>query len=256
MTKYKSKIIQTEWSGRHHDKDVLRSDIWGQLIQRGAAVGEPYGHIPNFVGADKAAERLAELPVWQAAKILKCNPDTVQAPVRLRALQDGKLVYMAVPRLAQERCFIELNPADLTARGIEFSRVATHQGAMQHGRPVSLEEMQPIDLVVTGCVAVSRAGGRTGKGAGFADLEMGMLRQIGLIKADTPIVTTVHPIQVVADSYLPMLSHDWKLTWIVTPDEAIETKFNRPQPTGLEWDKVLPEQWEQIPVLRKLRSKE
>lgn len=251
-----SEIIQTEWSGRHHDKDILRSDIWGQLVQQGAAVSEPYGHIPNFVGADKAAERLASLPVWQAAKILKCNPDTVQAPVRLRALQDGKLVYMAVPRLAQERCFIELKPADLMARGIEFSQVATHQGAMQHGRPVALEEMQPIDLVVTGCVAVSRAGGRTGKGAGFADLEMGMLRQIGLIRADTPVVTTVHAIQVVDNSYLPMLSHDWKLTWIVTPDEAIETKFNRPQPTGLEWEKVLPEQLEQIPVLRKLRSKE
>lgn len=249
-------IIQTEWSGRHHDKDILRSDIWGQLVQQGAAVSEPYGHIPNFVGADKAAERLAALPVWQAAKILKCNPDTVQAPVRLRALQDGKLVYMAVPRLAQERPFIELNPANFMARGIQFSQVATHQGAMQHGQPVSLEEMQPIDLVVTGCVAVSRAGGRTGKGAGFADLEMGMLRQIGLIRADTPIVTTVHAIQVVDDSYLPMLSHDWKLTWIVTPDEVIETKFNRPQPTGLEWDKVLPEQLEQIPVLRKLRSKE
>jgi 5-formyltetrahydrofolate cyclo-ligase len=142
------------------------------------------------------------------------------------------------------------------ARGIEFSQVARHQGAMQHGRPVALEEMQPIDLVVTGCVAVSRAGGRTGKGAGFADLEMGMLRQIGLIRTDTPIVTTVHAIQVVDESYLPMLSHDWKLTWIVTPDEAIETKFNRPQPTGLEWDKVLPEQLEQIPVLRKLRGKE
>lgn len=251
-----SEIIQTEWSGRHHDKDILRSDIWGQLVQQGAAVSEPYGHIPNFVGADKAAERLAGLPVWQAAHILKCNPDTVQAPVRLRALQDGKLVYMAVPRLAQERCFIELKPADLMERGIEFSLVATHQGAMQHGRPVALEEMQPIDLVVTGCVAVSRAGGRTGKGAGFADLEMGMLRQIGLIRANTPIVTTVHVIQVVDESYLPMLSHDWKLTWIVTPDEAIETKFNQSQPVGLEWDKVLPEQLEQIPVLRKLRSKE
>jgi hypothetical protein len=44
---------------------------------------------------------------------------------------------------------------------------------------VALDEMSPIDLVVVGCVAVARDGGRTGKGAGFADLELGLLRQQG-----------------------------------------------------------------------------
>ena len=33
--------------------------------------------------------------------------------------------------------------------------------------------------------------------AGFADLELGLLRQMGLVQADTPIVTTVHPLQIV-----------------------------------------------------------
>jgi 5-formyltetrahydrofolate cyclo-ligase len=247
-----AEIISTAWSGHHHDKDVLRSNIWLELTQKGAAVGQPYGHIPAFLGGDKAAGRLANLPIWQRAKVIKCNPDTAQVPVRVRALQDGKLLYMAVPRLTQERCFVELRATELQAQGIDFLSAATHQGAMQHGRLVAFEEMEPIDLVVTGCVAVSRDGGRTGKGAGFADLELGILRQMDLVRTETPIVTTVHPIQLVDNPQLPMLSHDWSLTWIITPDEAIETQVVRSQPAGLEWDKVQPEQLETIPILRKL----
>ncbi|MDH3674260.1 MAG: 5-formyltetrahydrofolate cyclo-ligase [Anaerolineae bacterium] len=249
-----SEITGTAWSGRHRAKDVLRSEIWSQLAQQGAALGEPVGHIPSFVGGDEAADRLAQLPFWQQAKIIKCNPDTAQVPVRLRALQDGKKLYMAVPRLVQEKCFVELTALDLQQRGLEPRAAATHQGAMKHGCLVAFEEMESIDVVVTGCVAVSRDGGRTGKGAGFADLELGILRQLGLVQPDTPIVTTVHPLQVVDSSHLPMLSHDWSLTWIITPNEVIETQLTRSQPTGLEWAKVRPEQLESIPVLRHLKE--
>ena len=215
---------------------------------------EPYGHIPGFVGGEQAAERLAGLPFWKDAQVIKANPDTAQVAVRLRALQDGKKLYMAVPRLTREKCFIELDPATLQAQGIDFEAVATHQGAMKHGQPVAFEEMTPIDVVITGCVAVSRDGGRTGKGAGFADLELGILRQMGLVQPDTPIVTTVHPIQLVDGGQLPMMSHDWSLTWIITPNEVIETQIERSQPAGLEWDKVRAEQVATIPVLGKLKG--
>ncbi|HEX5810470.1 MAG TPA: hypothetical protein VFY38_00070 [Pseudonocardia sp.] len=39
------------------------------------------------------------------ARTLKANPDSAQLPVRLRALQDGRTVYMAVPRLAEPEPF-------------------------------------------------------------------------------------------------------------------------------------------------------
>ena len=47
-----------------------------------------------------AAGRLASLPEWRAARVVESNPDARQLPVRARALADGKLLYMAVPRLA------------------------------------------------------------------------------------------------------------------------------------------------------------
>jgi 5-formyltetrahydrofolate cyclo-ligase len=244
----------TPWSGHDPVKDRLRASVWTQLKVQGAAVGEPVGHIPRFVGNDRTAARLAMLPVWQQARVIKCNPDQAQAPVRLRALQDDKMLYMAVPRLTEERCFIELTAAALRDRGVALEVAATSRGAMQHGRLVAIDEMSAIDLVVVGCVAVSRDGGRTGKGAGFADLELGLLRQGGLIQADTPIVTTVHALQIVPSAELPMRVHDWSLTWIVTPDEAIAATARRTQPSGLLWEHLRPEQLATIPVLRALRN--
>jgi 5-formyltetrahydrofolate cyclo-ligase len=50
------------------------------------------------------------LPVWHAARTVKAVPDKAQLPVRARALTEGKLVYMAVPRLADALPFFLLDP--------------------------------------------------------------------------------------------------------------------------------------------------
>ncbi|MEG3896217.1 MULTISPECIES: 5-formyltetrahydrofolate cyclo-ligase [unclassified Microcoleus] len=255
--------MKTDWIGYHRDKDKLRTEIWSLLKQQAASVGDPFGHIPNFVGAQLAAERLASLPIWQQAKTIKCNPDSAQIPVRMRALQDGKRLYMAVPRLTDDRCFVELNAADLQRQNVSIAESALAKPskriarkALDCGKLVSFAEMEPIDLVIVGCVAVARNGGRTGKGAGFADLELAMLQEFGLVQIDTPIVTTVHPLQIVEDSRLPMQSHDWALNWIVSAQEVIETNTSYPRPTGLNWDSLRSEQLVQIPILRKLREQD
>ncbi|HEY9614415.1 5-formyltetrahydrofolate cyclo-ligase [Allocoleopsis sp.] len=247
--------VETKWSGYHADKDNLRAEIWSVLKEQGVAIGDPLGHIPNYVGAEKAAERLAALPIWQRAIAIKCNPDSPQIPVRLRALQDGKCLYMAVPRLTSTRCFVELTAEDLQQRNIPLEQAAIAKKALTYGRLVSFEEMQAIDLVIVGCVAVTRNGGRTGKGAGFADLELAMLYEFGLVQPDTPIVTTVHPLQIVKQERLPMQAHDWALNWIVTPEEVIETTTIYPQPVGLDWDTIRPEQYKEIPILQQLKEK-
>ncbi|MBD2005433.1 MULTISPECIES: 5-formyltetrahydrofolate cyclo-ligase [Cyanophyceae] len=247
--------IKTTWTGYHAHKDNLRADIWSLLKQQGVAIGDPQGHIPNFVGSQKAAEQLADLPIWQQAKAIKCNPDSPQIPVRSRALKDGKCLYMAVPRLTNTRCFVELTAEDLQQRNIPLEEAAIARKALTYGRLVTFEEMQTIDLVIVGCVAVTRNGGRTGKGAGFADLELAMLKEFGLVQSDTPIVTTVHTLQIVEEECLPMQPHDWGLDWIVTADKAIETNTTYPRPAGLDWDRIRPDRYKEIPILRKLREK-
>ena len=251
--------MKTDWIGYHHDKDKLRTEIWSLLKQQAASVGDSFGHIPNFVGTELAAEKLADLPIWQQAKTIKCNPDSPQIPVRMRALQDGKRLYMAVPRLTDDRCFVELTAEDLQRQSVSIAESALAKPskriarkALTCGKLVSFAEMEPIDLVIVGCVAVTRSGGRTGKGAGFADLELAMLTEFGLVEIDTPVVTTAHPLQIVEDTRLPMQAHDWALNWIVTAEEVIETNTSYPRPTGLNWDSLRSEQLEQIPILRKL----
>jgi 5-formyltetrahydrofolate cyclo-ligase len=248
-------VKKGRWKGRNSTKDALRSEVWYELEKQDIAIGSPYSRIPNFVGADKAAARLAELPIWKNAKVVKCNPDPPQIPVRLRALQDGKLLYAPVPELVKDFPFVELDPEDLTRRGIPFEEVAPSEGFMQHGRKVQFTEMKPFDLVIVGCVAVTRVGGRTGKGGGFADLELGIFLELGLVAPDVPIITTVHSIQVVDDDRVVMYQHDSPLNWVITPDEVIETHTTYKRPHGVYWEGVQPDQFSNIPFLNDLRSK-
>ena len=202
--------------------------VWEALAREGVNIGPAFDCIPNFVGADMAAKRLSELPAWKAARVVKCNPDPPQIPLRLRALYDGKLLFSPVPYLTKGFPYLRIDPERLAAKGVDFETAATSQGFLQHGEPVGFKEMPKLDFCVVGCVAVTRAGGRTGKGAGFADLEQGIFRELGLVDATTPIATTVHSSQVVEAEAVVMESHDSALHYIATELE-LERAPRRPR---------------------------
>lgn len=245
---------RARWEGRNSSKDDLRRATWRRLIEDGVNVGPVDSRIPNFAGADLAALNLSRLEAWKTARIVKCNPDPPQIPVRLRALYDGKIVYTPVPELVQGHPFVRLDPEALQDRGVEFETAATAQGFLAEGEPVAFEEMEPLDFVVVGCVAVTRAGGRTGKGGGFADLELGIFYELGKVSPATPITTTVHSTQVVDDALVPMLGHDSPLDYIATEAELIDTQTGYGRPTGVAWDHVQQDQYESIPFLKTLRT--
>ncbi len=233
-------------------KQQLREQTWERLRDRRAA-RFPFpisDRIPNFVGAERAADRAAELTEWKRAKRIKCNPDAPQRPLRLRALRDGKIVFMAVPRLTQERCFLKLDPATLGGR---FAEAATIGGASRLGEPVLPSELGRIDLVVAGSVAVNPGGARVGKGGGYSDLEFALARQLRSVTGSTPVLTTVHDLQVI-DEAIPMTSHDVPVDVIVTPDGVIRTRHRRPKPRGIQWNELSPEQLAAMPPLRALGS--
>lgn len=107
--------------------------------------------------------------------------------------------------------------------------------------------MLPIDLVVLGSVAVNREGVRTGKGAGYCDLESALLTEAGLITGETVVVTTVHSLQVV-DGPIPAGDHDAGVDLIVTPDATITCPAPH-RPEGLLWDRLQMETIAAIPAL-------
>ena len=186
---------------------------------------------------------------------MKCNPDPAQIPVRLRALYDGKLLFAPVPHLTHGFPYLRLDPDRLARQGVTFELAATPQGSMEHGEPIGFEDMPRLDFCVVGCVAVTREGGRTGKGAGFADLETGIFRELGKITAETPLATTVHSTQVVEGTKVVMQPHDSALHYIATEAELIVTHTRHPQPAGVDWAAVQPDQFTSISFLGELRDR-
>lgn len=234
-------------------KDSLRHEVWAAL--RDAKVARfpgAEGRIPNFTGAEAAAERLRITPEWQAARTIKANPDSPQWPVRQRALEDGKTLYMAVPRLAEERPFFLLDPDDLADSPRKASSI---NGAVRSARTVDMDELEPVDLVVTGCVAVGEDGARLGKGGGFSDLEFAVAGEAGLIGPRTVVVTTVHPLQVRPPGTIPLTGHDMAVDLIVTPDSVIRTGARRRR-TRIVWDDLTDEKVAAIPLLQRLRRQQ
>lgn len=231
-------------------KNAIRERVWRLLEHERAVPSGVHNRIPAFYGADQAAQRLAALPAWQSATVVKAVPDKAQLPVRAQALREDKLVYMAVPKLATDKPFYLIDPATLTVPPEEAasSKVAAHIA-----RTVAVDEMRPVDLIVCGSVAVNRDGVRLGKGAGYSDIEVALLQEAGLIGPDTTIVTTVHDLQIV-DEPLPETEHDFSVDLIVTPTQVITCGPPR-RPHGIMWDHLSQDKIRTIPILTAMANR-
>jgi 5-formyltetrahydrofolate cyclo-ligase len=235
-------------------KAALREEVWAALTEaRVARFPGARNRISNFTGAEAAARRLAGTDTWQAAATIKANPDSAQLPVRQRALEDGKTVYMAVPRLAEPEPFFLLDPDHLADPP---RRAASIAGATRSARRVAVADLAPVDLVVSGCVAVGEDGARLGKGGGFADLEFALATAAGLVGPRTLVVTTVHELQVRSAGAIPTAAHDAPVDLVVTPERVIDCRARRgPRPDGgIRWSELTPEKIGAIPLLRALEK--
>ncbi len=237
-------------------KQAIRERIWDDLEEQGLArfPFPPHNRIPNFADARGAAEQLANQPEWEQAQTIKANPDAPQLPVRRRALRDGKIVYMAVPRLRDEKCFLRLDPAELE----DFDAATTVSGCSKHGVPVGPDAVEGVDLIVSGSVAVDETGGRIGKGEGYSDLEYAVLHELELVDSETPVATTVHDRQVV--EAFETDDHDVPLDLIVTPERVIRPAEGEhsggqkhEKPSGIDWELLGTERRQEIPVLDRMR---
>jgi 5-formyltetrahydrofolate cyclo-ligase len=232
-------------------KQEIREAVWS-LLQSEHVVRFPgaRGRIPNFTGAEQCATHVEELEVWQSARFIKSNPDSPQRAIRHLALKQGKTIYMAVPRLREEKCFVELDPSRL---GKNLYAASSIKGAFEFGRQVSVREMKPVELILCGSVAVRRDGARIGKGGGYSDLEYAIAIELGVITPATPIMTTVHPLQIVTGR-IALAPHDIPVDFIVTPEKSIATKTRISRPRGIYWDYLDEEKIAAIPLLKKMRA--
>lgn len=181
--------------------------------------------------------------------MIKANPDSPQTHVRRLALEQGKMLVMAVPRLRDYHPFRLLDPRRLSNANLRDA--ATIKGALKYGVITDLEQVPNIDLFLTGSVAVNLEGARIGKGGGFSDLEFALLKEAGAMIDAAPIATTVHPIQILREQ-IPILDHDIPVDLIATPRAVIEVERDYRRPTGILWDHLQPPQIHEVPVLERM----
>ncbi|KXZ45032.1 hypothetical protein GPECTOR_59g640 [Gonium pectorale] len=239
-------------------KWALRKQIWDYMEENDIArFPRPVHHrIPNFVNADLAAQRLADLPEFVAAQCVKVNPDTPQKTVRQLVLTRSKTLLTPQPRL-RTGFFSRLTTASFPAN--DLNEACTSAGVAKFGEPLSLDAKIKVDLIVVGSSCVDPASGaRLGKGEGFAELEYGILRWMGAIDDSTLVVTTVHDCQVLQPGAIDpskMLEHDVAVDVIVTPTRVIRTNTTLPKPGGILWHKLSPQKLGQIRVLQQLKER-
>ena len=215
------------------DKDEIRKEIWKILENRGVArFPKPiHGRIPNFMGAEKAAERMINQKEFENAEVIKVNPDSPQMPVRRLALKLGKLLIMPTPRL--KKGFMLLDPDKIPREALV--KASTIRGAFKYGRICSLKELPQVDLVVVGSVAVSKDGVHIGKGGGYSEIEYG-----------------IHDFQLIDSA--PKEDHDLVIDFIFTPRRILRIRRKYPQPKGILWERLTDRQICEMPVLLELRK--
>lgn len=227
-------------------KDAARDWAWQTLTDEGAA-RFPYpveGRIPNFEGAEAAAERLIDHPLLADADRIKCNPDSPQKHLREAALRRGITVFVPTPRL--KGGFMRFDPDAIDEEHYGDASMLSRWDPFAES--VDLDDLPQLDVIVTGCVAVTREGKRCGKGEGFSDLEFAILQELG--HDPVPVATTVHDLQVVDD--FPVEDHDLGLSVIATPEELIEVAEPAEGPAGIDWELLSEEDLDEMPILREL----
>ena len=236
-------------------KHGIRVKIWDAMEELGIArFPRPVkGRIPNFVGAEEAARLLASTRIWRSSRVVKVNPDSPQRWIRLRALEEGRLLIMPTPRLRNG--FIVLDPAHIPRRS--YREASTIRGAFRFGRIVQAGDLPGsagrVDLIVEGSVAVDAYGGRLGKGEGYGDLEYAILYHLGKVDENTPIATTISDYQLVPS--IPPKPNDLPLDIVVTPSRVLRCDNRGRRPRGLLPELLGGKKVEEIPILRELLNR-
>lgn len=245
-------------------KHYQRTKIWQLMTDRKLVKDYPpscFDKIPNFKGCGAAAERLSNLREFRHAQCVKVNPSLAQMHLRFLTLKRGKTLLVPSPSLS-EALMYRVEPSSLK-KFWQLKRASSKAGAKELGTEIGLDaidnnKQQQVDLYVVASTVCSVNGVRLGKGLGYAELEWGILYTLGLVNRDTVVATTVHDCQVLSRNELPtslMCRHDLPVDVIVTPTRIINVREKLDKPdAGICWDLITKQQFESIPILKKLQK--
>ncbi|XP_058064081.1 uncharacterized protein LOC131213888 [Anopheles bellator] len=242
-------------------KRTFRLEVWSKMRseKRSQSAGPSNNStrkIPFFPEAEQAAERLAETDEFKQASKIKVNIDLVQESVKLQVLKAHKTLFVA-PSQKSEFLYAKIKSCNVNEVPLTIQkRIVKMLGPEDTYEELGIDQAEPVDMVVVGCVAVSEQGQRIGKGNGYVDLEIALLAEQGVITPKTVIATTVADAQVY--DVLPeelFQPYDFTIDLIVTPTRVIRVA-NRPTPRviGIQWGLLSARRLEVVRVLKKLKE--
>lgn len=197
-------------------RERLRRRIWHLMENAGVLTFplEVFGRVPNFVGAEQAAELLAQQPEFVQAKVVFVSPDHVLRRVRELVLEHGKVLAVSLPQrlIRRNKCAL----LQITERRA-IKAAAKVDNFLRYGQPLSL----PVDLAVLSSVVVDRLGNRLAPRQEFGDRIWQMLVDGGFVHEGTKIATIAHPLQFADDLVKWVTEEDVRAHLIVTPEEVV-----------------------------------
>ncbi|XP_034488985.1 methenyltetrahydrofolate synthase domain-containing protein isoform X2 [Drosophila innubila] len=236
-------------------KRSLRVQTWKKIQEGKVGIGFNgiFNRIPAFVDADKAAALLTQEEEFKKAQHIKVTIDRALHDFKEQSLLANKSVYLPSTRDSSALCLKVEVPADATdEQKKESLRV---QDIQKFRSEINLDSKLKLDMVVIGSVVVSRDGYRIGRGNGFADLDIGLLIELGAITPETAIVTIVHDVQVVDTLPVNLFQkYDSPVDIIVTPTEVIRVSKRLPRPNGVFWELLSERRLKILPVLQQLKE--
>ncbi|HXX78316.1 MAG TPA: 5-formyltetrahydrofolate cyclo-ligase [Ktedonobacteraceae bacterium] len=238
-------------------KEIIRQHVWNEL--RHVARPDSRFHwnfaefIADYEGSDVGAQRIRDLPAWQASNFIFITPDNNLEEVRRAAMEDGKPFVMSTYGIARD--FLYLDPARIPAD--KYGWAATLDGMDRFAKPLGLVELTRLgkfDVLVTGASAISTNGIRFGKGHGYFDLEWAMFSETQCLTENPLVVCAVHDCQIV-DLDLIGSEYDTRVDVIVTPTRTIEIPAEHGhRPGRVVWEQLEPGMIERIPPLQELKQ--
>lgn len=231
----------------------IRDKVWDYLeVTRLTNPG--YGsrrRISNFKGSDEAGVRVAEMEVFKNAKVVRIDPNIPLQEIRIKTLEAGKTLLLPTPKLLNHVFSKIVPPAEADAKTLR--NCVNRRGLNEHSQPVSLDDQLKVDLIIVGCIAVSKTGRKVGKGGGLSDLEYAMMASLNFLEENVPVITLVHDDQVVDLPESIFMTYDLPVDYIVTPTQVIKCTGGLKKPPGVMWNIIDQKRIGHIPVLNRIR---
>lgn len=207
--------------------------------------------VPGSASWGRAAERLRRMDVYRKALRVMASLDHAVSQARLNILSDRKGLLLPSPGLHKGFFLLEAEGVPLRNRKLA---VRPHE-MNPFGRKVPYGERltPPVDMILTGALAVGRDGSLLGDGSGFTDLQAAILAILGWVAPDAVVVAVVDEHRIVTS--VPTEETDVWANWIVTPESVLPTAFRGGIGNGnLRWDLLEPRDIKRNDALFHLRK--